>query len=115
MAIRIKITGKGIHGMPSDDNPTGEYPIGYEFDTDAEFPAGWAGRAEVVRGAAKADSVPVTNDDPLGGTIPELKAHLATLTNPDDVQKLIDAEKAGKNRDGGIKLLEDRRDELLAA
>lgn len=115
MSIRIRITGPGIHGLPTEENPTGEYAIGHEFDTDAAFPLGWAGRAEVVRGEAKAGSVPIANTDPLGGTIKDLKAHIATITNPDDVQKLIDAEKAGNNRNGGIALLEARRDELLAA
>ena len=115
MAIRIRITGAGIHGAPTADNPTGEYPIGHEFDTDADFPIGWTGRAEVVGKGAKAGSTLITNPaDPLAGTIEDLKAHIATLTNPDDVQKLIDAEKAGKNRNGGIALLEARRDELLA-
>lgn len=45
---RIRITGAGIYGQSTDKNPTGEYPIGHEFDTDAELPASWAGRAEVV-------------------------------------------------------------------
>lgn len=45
---RIRITGPGIYGQATDENPTGEYPIGYEFSTDAELPAGWKGRAEVV-------------------------------------------------------------------
>lgn len=61
MTIKIRITGPGIHGKPTDDNPTGEYPIGHEFETDAAFPAGWAGRAEVVQGEPKAGSKPVTN------------------------------------------------------
>lgn len=45
---RIRITGSGIHGKPTEDNPTGEYSIGHEFDTDADLPAGWKGRAEIV-------------------------------------------------------------------
>ena len=49
MSIKIRITAAGIHGKPTEENPTGEYPVGYEFETDAEMPAGWAGRAEVVQ------------------------------------------------------------------
>jgi len=46
---RIRITGSGIHGLkPTDDNPSGEYPIGHEFETDSDLPAGWVGRAVIV-------------------------------------------------------------------
>jgi len=116
MTKRIRITGAGIFGMPvTAENPTGEYPIGHEFDTDGDLPDGWKGRAEIVGEGAKAGSTPITNPaDPLGGTIDDLKTHISTLTDPDDVQKLIDAEKAGKNRNGGLAILEARRDELLA-
>lgn len=62
MAIRIRIIGPGIHGAPTEENPNGEYPIGYEFDTDAEFPAGWVGRAEIVQGEPKRGAKPITND-----------------------------------------------------
>jgi len=48
MTKRIRITGSGIYGQPTEENPSGEYPIGFEFDTEADFPAGWAGRAVVV-------------------------------------------------------------------
>lgn len=52
---RIRITGAGIHGMPTDDNPSGEYAIGTEFETDADLPEGWKGRAEIVGGSAPKD------------------------------------------------------------
>jgi hypothetical protein len=45
---RIRITGAGIYGQPTDNNPTGEIPIGTEFETDAALPTGWAGRAVIV-------------------------------------------------------------------
>lgn len=45
---RIRITGSGIYGQPTEENPTGEYPIGHEFDTTADLPAAWAGRAVIV-------------------------------------------------------------------
>lgn len=61
---RIRITGPGIFGVAiSDENPTGEYPIGYEFDTDADLPAGWVGRAVVVGEEPKPGSIFVGNDD----------------------------------------------------
>lgn len=57
MATRkIRITGAGIYGQPTDDNPSGEYPVGYEFETDAPLPPGWADRAIVV------------GDEPAGGS-----------------------------------------------
>lgn len=106
--MKIRITSGGIYGA------SGEVPIGTELEL-TEVPAGWTGRYEFVGKGASAGSTLITNPaDPLGGTIEGLKTHIATLTDPDDVQKLIDAEKAGKNRNGGVALLEARRDELLA-
>lgn len=63
MTKRIRITGSGIFGMPTDDNPSGEYPIGHEFDTDADLPVGWKGRAIVVGEEPAEGSVFVGNDD----------------------------------------------------
>ena len=51
---------------------------------------------------------------PLDGSVDELTAHLATVDDVDAVQKLIDAETAGKSRKGALAALEARRDELLA-
>lgn len=51
---------------------------------------------------------------PLDGSVDDLTAHLATVSDPDEVQKLIDAETAGKSRKGALAALEARRDELLA-
>lgn len=60
----IRITGRGIHGLkPTDGNPTGEYPIGYEFETASPLPAGWAGRAIVVGEEPKEGSEFIVNDD----------------------------------------------------
>ena len=50
---------------------------------------------------------------PLDGSVDELTAYLATVDDPDEVQKLIDAETAGKSRKGALAALEARRDELL--
>ena len=60
---RIRITGAGIHGAPTDKNPTGEYPIGHEFDTDADLPAGWKGRAVIVGEEPKEGAVFVVAED----------------------------------------------------
>lgn len=64
MARRIRITGTGIHGAAiTPENPTGEYPVGFEFETDADLPAGWKGRAEIVGGEPAEGSVLVGNED----------------------------------------------------
>ncbi|WP_311271048.1 hypothetical protein [Sphingobium sp. WCS2017Hpa-17] len=44
----IRITGAGIYGAPTEANPTGEYTIGHEIETEGDLPPGWIGRAEVV-------------------------------------------------------------------
>ncbi|SMC97077.1 hypothetical protein [Novosphingobium sp. B1] len=59
----IRITGSGIFGNPTEDNPTGEYPIGYEFETASDLPAGWAGRAVIVGEEPKQGSEFVVNDN----------------------------------------------------
>lgn len=116
---RIRITGSGIHGAPvSNENPNGEYPVGYEFDTDAYLPAGWIGRAEVISEGAKKGSTFVAGSGepgPLDGSVEDLSAYLANVSDLNEVQALIDAETAGKSRKGALTALEARRDELLAA
>lgn len=107
---RIRITGSGIYGA------SGELAIGTEFDIKGDLPAGWKGRAEVIGGGPAEGSVPITNEEPgpLDGSVDDLAAHLATVTDADEVQRLLDAETAGKSRKGAIAALEARRDELLA-
>lgn len=62
MTKRIRITGTGIFGAPvTDENPNGEYPVGFEFETKAGLPAGWVGRAEIVGGGPKEGAVALTN------------------------------------------------------
>lgn len=51
---------------------------------------------------------------PLDQSVDDLIAYLATIEDADEVQKLIDAETAGKSRKGAITALEARRDEILA-
>jgi hypothetical protein len=59
-------------------------------------------------------TAPAPEPGPLDQSIPDLTAHLAMVTDADEVQKLLDAETAGKSRAGAIAVLEARRDELLA-
>jgi hypothetical protein len=61
--MKIRITSKGIFGLAaSDENPTGEYPIGHEIDLGKnEPPAGWAGRYEEVGGKGHKDAEMVVN------------------------------------------------------
>jgi hypothetical protein len=63
MIKRIRITGAGIHGAPTKDNPTGELPVGFEFETAGDLPAGWVGRAVVVGDEPKQDSTFIVNED----------------------------------------------------
>ena len=60
---RIRIIGAGIYGAPTDENPSGEYPIGHEFETDADLPDGWVGRAEIVNAKPKGATA-VTGEKP---------------------------------------------------
>lgn len=52
---------------------------------------------------------------PLDGSVDELTKYLETIDDADEVQKLIDAETAGKSRKGAITALEARRDAILDA
>ena len=51
---------------------------------------------------------------PLDQSVELLTEYLAGVEDADEVQKLIDAETAGKSRKGALAALEARRDELLA-
>ena len=107
---------KNITGGPKIINATPVYTLaaGEEHDdfviSDAELDAarktGWF----EIGGAASKTEEP----GPLDGSVDELAAHLAAMTDADEVQKLIDAETAGKSRKGALAALEARRDELLA-
>lgn len=57
---------------------------------------------------------PAAEPGPLDQSVERLTAYLADVTDADQVQKLIDAETAGKSRAGAIAALEARRDALLA-
>lgn len=52
--------------------------------------------------------------DPLDGNLDSLAAHLATVDDPAEVERLIAAETGGKTRSGALKLLNDRKDALTA-
>lgn len=51
---------------------------------------------------------------PLDGSVDDLEAYIEDVDDVDVVQRLIDAETAGKSRKGALAALEARRDELLA-
>lgn len=70
--MRIKIiapfkgaTTSGLYGKPSDDNPSGEIPIGTELDVTKE-PTDWVGRYEIVSGSTEGKETIVNPAD--GGT-----------------------------------------------
>lgn len=85
MKNRIRITGPGIFGARvTDDNVRGEYPVGHEFDTDADLPAGWAGKAEIIgKGTGEGSTF-------LTGSLPSLagknKAELLEIAEAESVQ-----------------------------
>ena len=60
---RIRITAAGIFGAPTAKNPTGEIPVGSEFDIEGDMPAGWKGRAVVVGAEPEEGSVLIGNED----------------------------------------------------
>ncbi len=63
MSKRVRITGGGIYGTPTKDNPSGEMPVGFEFDISGDLPAGWKGRAEIVGAEPEKGSVLIGNAD----------------------------------------------------
>lgn len=60
---RIRVTAAGIFGAPTAKNPTGEIPVGSEFDIEGEMPSGWKGRAVVVGAEPEEGSVLIGNAD----------------------------------------------------
>lgn len=66
--MRIKIKALGIHGLAAtDENPSGEYPIGHEMDVD-HVPPGWVEKVEVLSGKPHKDAKLVTgaSEEPNG-------------------------------------------------
>ncbi|RVT93702.1 hypothetical protein [Sphingomonas crocodyli] len=51
---------------------------------------------------------------PLDQSVEKLTEHLQTMTDADEIEKLIAAETAGKSRSGALAALKARQDELLA-
>ncbi len=65
--MRIKIiapfkgaTSSGLYGKPSEENPSGEIPIGTELDVTKE-PTEWVGRYEVISGSTEGKE-PILNN-----------------------------------------------------
>lgn len=63
MSKRVRITGPGIFGGITPENPTGEIAVGAEFEIKGDVPAGWKGRAVIVGEEPAEGSVFVGNDD----------------------------------------------------
>ena len=53
--MRLRIIAGGIFGAD------GELPVGFEFDTVSEIPAGWAGKIIVIEDEPKPAAKAVTN------------------------------------------------------
>lgn len=89
--MRIQITKGGIYGQPTDDNPTGELPIGTKLTVE-KAPAGWAGRYI---------DLDAETSEP-GDDVDALKARVVDL---EAIVKAKDEEiatlKAGKDGQGG--------------
>lgn len=80
---------------------------------EAEFDGEYLARLANRKGF-EVKGQPSTEPGPLDQSVEKLAAYLETVTDADEVQKLIDAETAGKSRAGAIAALEARRDALLA-
>lgn len=117
--VFIKVTATNITDGPRIFNsaPQVILPAGASTEGEVSITPGELesmrtfGQFEIVEaGASKAPTEP----GPLDGSVEDLNTHLATMDDADEVQKLIDAETAGKSRKGALAALEARRDELLA-
>jgi hypothetical protein len=53
--MKLRIIAGGIFGA------NGEYAVGHEFETDAEIPAGWAGKVIIIEDEPNSDAKAVTN------------------------------------------------------
>lgn len=81
-----------------------------QADRDADEVVSLRARVAELEAKLKAGEEP----GPLDQSVEKLTAHLETVTDADDVERLLNAEKAGKSRQGAIAALEARRDALLA-
>lgn len=63
--MKVQITAGGVYGKPTDENPTGELPIGAELTLDA-IPAELVGRVTVI-GEGKTLTVNPAQETPTGG------------------------------------------------
>lgn len=71
--MKIQITAGGIYGAPTEENPSGELPIGAELTVD-EMPAALAGRYTVLSGGeGKTLTVNPAQEQPTGGPPYEVK------------------------------------------
>lgn len=105
--MKVTNTAAGARGVALNDGSTFYLEPGQSEDLDVA--------GDLYEGVVQGSGDEQSEPGPLDGSIDELTTHLATVSNVDDVQALIDAETAGKSRKGALEALEARRDELLAA
>lgn len=81
-----------------------------------DYPAGEHEVFQYIADAAEADGAITASGtpDPLDGSIEELTAYLATVTDPQEIATLRRNEQKGKTRKGALDALMDRWNELTA-
>lgn len=116
MADTIKVTVTNATAGPKVLNslPPQILQAGQSTDGAVELSAAEHGIAKDLGWFKFGDSGDAPEPGPLDMSIDDLTAHLEGVTDADEVQKLIDAETAGKSRKGALAALEARRDALLA-
>lgn len=80
------------------------------------YPEGQGPESATARSGVDPDAAPgggeVEQPEALKQSIPKLEEHLKTVDDVATIDTLISAEEAGQNRDGALKALKDRKEEL---
>jgi hypothetical protein len=117
MAKPIRVDVKNVANGPRMFNsiPPVAIPAGQSFQ-DLEINADeLASMQRFGEFEISGDDVKEPEPGPLDGSVEDLTNHISKIDDADEVQKLIDAETAGKSRKGALAALEARRDAILAA
>ena len=96
-------------------NITLEKPWSYRTPAKTiDYPAGTHDVFQYIADQAEADGAITGTDavDPLDSSIEVLTAHLATVDDPAEIERLLRNEEAGKTRKGALDALQDRKAEL---
>jgi hypothetical protein len=107
-------TGAGVEGDHNDLlKPTF---LGSDGQGDAPSISGTAGKtvASTADSTAADDEEEVKEPGPLDKSVPDLTDHLETITDAAEIDKLIEAEKAGKSRISALAALDARKTALAA-